>query len=392
MNIVWKRNTKAVYLLLCLGLSLGALGFLGCSDGPKPNTCQQDSECPSGQRCEASVCKSIDPTCRADTDCTDGKLCIKSKCQFVVCQDNRDCNTNETCEGGYCKAKADEPGQEVTTQEPSNTETANSTEPSGNDGGTTESPVTKEDSTGPESVTCMPNRDGTLERSELLFKVGTSVIYSEAGSSSNPVTVDLKGTPDKDGVTVWDFSGDYPGASRVVDELLDPKGNWFSEKYPDATYISMLDRTLSLFGIFQVKDDALLLMGSASKSSGFTKTQTTYDTPVPLFKFPMSKGTKWAAKATSSGTLTGAIYRATEEYEFEVDAVGKLKTKVATFDVVRLRVSFTQQQTLPTLYRRTRYSYYFLSECYGIVGTVDSKDYESNTQFTEAARVKIISQ
>lgn len=378
-----------VSFLLCVSV---AGGWAGCSNGGEtPTTCQQDSECPSGQRCEGNVCKAIDPTCRADADCTGGKLCIKSKCQFVVCQDDRDCNEKEFCDGGYCKAKPEESSNEPGSETNNTTEKTNPTEPSNTDAGPTETEP-KDEPAGNESIGCMPNRDGVLERSELLFQVGTSVIYREGGSSSNPVTVDLQGKTDKDGVVTWDFSSDIPGSTRVVDELLDPKGNWFSDKYPDATYISMLDRTLSLFGVFQVKGNELLLMGSASKSGGLTKTQTNYDTPVPLFQFPMKKGNKWTAKPTSSGLLNGVIYRASEEYQFEVDAVGKIKTKVATFDAVRLRVSFTQQQTLPTLYRRTRYSYYFLAECYGIVATVNSKDYESNAVFTEAAQVKVISQ
>lgn len=357
-------------------------GLYACSPTTNNKTCQQDTECPSGQRCQNSQCKTIDLTCRSDEECSGGKLCIQSKCQFALCQDNRDCQSTEECVGGYCKTKSPENLQEPSPTESSHVDASESSpESNSTDMSPTESTVQEQ-----APKICQPNRNGELERSELRFDVGTSVIYMEAGSAQNPVTVDLKGTTDNNGLTTWDYSTAYPGETRVVDELLDPQGNWFSNKYPQATYISILDRTLQLFGVFQVTQDALSLLGSASKTANLT--QTNYDKPIELFQFPMKVGKKWTAKATASGTLNAVIYRADETYEFEVDAQGKLKTQQGSFDVLRLRVAFTQQQYLPVLYRRTRYSYYFLAECFGIITTIDSKDYETNPLFTSAVRIK----
>jgi len=374
---------------LLSGLALGLVAAIlwsaaACTEPKYPyDPCERDTDCTSNKICRGSRCETADLSCATDGDCAGGKLCIKGKCQHPVCQDDRDCSAGESCIGGFCGAKNPEstPDQDggAPTDRPSKDMTSK-------DGGADSPPQERKQPT-----ICTPNNNGQIERSELLFKLGTSITYREAGSSSSPIPVDLKGTRGNDGELTWDFSQQYPNSSKVVDEILPVAGAWYADLYKDATHSVILERNLKYFGVFQVTDTELLLLGTVSETRDRTKLK--YDTPISLFQFPLAVGKKWTSSGTTTGTLSGVpFYRMHETYLFEVDAKGKVKTPAGTFPVVRLKLSLTQQQFSPALFRRTGYSYYFVSECYGVMVTVDSKDYESNPLFTQAARIKRLSE
>jgi hypothetical protein len=378
---------KQLVLLLAMAMVCGfVLQLVACEEPKYPyDTCTQDTDCKSNQICRGGRCETADLTCRTDSECVGGRLCIKSKCQHVICQDNRDCEANEECSGGVCQVKS--------------TESSTPDSGGGNDGGTTGTDTTPDNAKTDGSTTvdkgiptiCTPNRDGQIDRSELLFKVGTSVTYRVAGSSSNTIDVDLRGSKDANGDFKWDFSASYPNSKKEVDELLPIKGAWYEAEYTGASYAAILSRgATELFGVFQVTSSELLLQGVVSESSGTTKLK--YDKPIALFQFPMKVGSKWTSAGTSSGTMTSVpFFRMQETYVFEIDAKGTVKTPAGEFPVLRLRLSLTQQQYSPAIFRRTSYTHYFLSECYGIIARVDSKQYESEPFFTKAAQIKLLS-
>jgi hypothetical protein len=368
------RNSTFSLLRFALLVSLlGALlAFVGCTTTTKvPKLCNDDSECASGEICLSSRCTSTSKECDGGA-CKDGG-------------DGQDGKTNPdtpACSNPPCKTDENpsDDKKEVVADggpnEPVKDGDVHDTHP--------DTPPKDDD----QPKICSPNRDGILQRNEVLFKLGTSVIYARSGSSSSTVEVDLKGTQ-KDGSTFWDFSKEPSGTTREVDELLSLKGLWYANDYKDASYASILDRTLNLYGVYKATPGALLLMGAASRTKNQVK--TSYDKPIEVLKFPLKVGSTWTSTGTSSGTFNFAPYRATETYKFEADAKGKLKTKNGTYDVIRLRLNFTQQQYLPALYRRTRISYFYAAECYGFVAIVDSRDYETNANFTKAVRLKRLS-
>lgn len=373
------------WVCLCF-LTVASVSFVACEKKEYPyDSCEKDNDCKSNYNCRGGRCEKVDLTCQTDSDCKGGRKCIKSLCQNLICQENRDCEKDEWCNGGVCRPLAKEP-----THPDAGTERSPSPDAKpGKDGSHRETHPEQKTEQKPDRppAFCTPNRNGKLERSELLFKVGTSVTYREAAS----VTVDLKGSTNNEGKTVWNFVGPYAGSKKVVDELQPMKGAWFEKLYPDATYASILDRSLGLVGVFQVTGDALLMRGVASEKASSTKLK--YDTPIKLFQFPMEVGTKWTSTGTSTGTMRSVpFFRMHETYVFEVDAKGIAKTPAGEFPVIRLKLKLTQQQYSPALFRRTGYTYYFLSECFGIVARVDSKQYETNPLFTRAASLKLLSE
>lgn len=352
--------------------------------------CQTDNDCKTSETCQNSYCKPLSPACQADKDCTAGKICLRQICQTQFCTDDRNCLPTEVCVSGACSPKSEAP-----------TETPKAEPPPKNDGGPTDSssePLS--DSLLPETpkdnapITCTPNRDGSLQRDELTFRIGSSVVYTSAGSSSNPISVDLRGTPQANGDILWDFSSSYPSQIREVDEILPIQGSWFESSFTDPlpSYASILDRTppsgsTSIpLGIYRTTPDAVEMLGFVSQQpNAYT---VTYKTPPALLRFPLSVGTKWKAEVSSSGTFGFVAYSASETYDFEVDAKGTIKLPLGPYPVLRLRLRFTQQLYLPTLFQTTRISYFFLSECVGIVAKIDSKAYESNLLFDKAARIR----
>lgn len=373
-------------------LLMTSLIWAAVSCSPEDNTklCTRDSECPSEHRCQQNRCQPIDDSCVTDSDCFGGKYCIRNRCQFLLCQDDRDCQNHESCQGGQCAPKPQEPIAQSEKMADTHTSTP--------DGGQTDltpplpdqqpSSDTHQPERPPEPSPriCQPNRDGIIQRNEMMFEVGSSVIYSEVGSETQPVTVDLVGKTDAQGKQIWDFSGEYPGSARVIDELISPKGTWYESHFPDATYASLLDRSLGLLGVFQVTDSALLMLGTVSSKTNYTR--ISYSTAIDLFRFPLRPGESWTVTTTASGTFGGAIYRSDETYTFEVDAKGDVITPQGTFSALRVRLRLTQQQSLPVPLYRSRYSYYFVAECYGIIAMLNSQYYENNALFTKAALLK----
>ncbi|HAA55812.1 MAG TPA: hypothetical protein DCE42_13705 [Myxococcales bacterium] len=384
---------KDLWRLGCLFL-LTLSFYVACGNGEKADLCNQDSDCKSGEVCQSSKCTVVEKKCLDDTGCATGEICVSNQCKQSTCESSADCPASRVCEGQRCVF----PSGSEDIQEPSNVvDGGDEKTPPPDDSTGKEDVIKKDDGTQTEQPPkeeepkiCTPNRDDTIERSELQFRVGTSIIYSEAteDGAGKPLTVDMKGK-DEGGVTVWDLSGTFPAAKRVVDELLSPKGAWYDSDFPGITYASTLDRSLGALGLYKVASDNVSMHGWVSEKDGDIK--VTYSKPLPLFKFPLKKGLKWTASATASGTFNLAVYNASETYDFEVDGVGKLKTPTGTYPVVRLRLEFSQQQYLPTVWKRTRISYFFLSECLGVIARVDSTLYEKDKDFTEASLVKRLS-
>jgi len=335
--------------------------FVGCSEN-NPEVCQQDTECPSGKICLQNRCQQAKDTCQSNGDCEQGKICRSKRCRDPL--------------PGCTEPPCDQESAEERAKEETITPDAASPETS------VEGPAQDDN----QPKICRPNRDGQIQRDELLFKVGSSAVYGEAGSSNQPVQVDLKGSKDKDGETLWDFSKKFPGQTRVIDELLSPKGTWYEKNFKEPTYSTFLDRSLDLLGVYKTTDTELQLLGQVSRKANQVK--VVGDKPAVLMSFPLKVGKKWTSQVTSTGSYQLAPFRSQETYEFEVDAKGKLKLSIGTYPVLRIRLKFTQQQYLPALLRRTRYTYFFVSECIGILSIVDSKYYESNAVFTQAAKLK----
>lgn len=238
------------------------------------------------------------------------------------------------------------------------------------------------------SETCSPNDDGVITRAEVPLAAGLHATFKTATNA----TVDTAGKAQPDGSKLWDLDVALPGdhASLIETQAID--GQWFAADFPGATYASRLSDTADLLGVFEITPSALLLRGVVSPvKDPISGTELTYATPIKILDFPIQADKTWTTTSGISGTASGVTCIAafcTETYKNKIDQQGTLKTPFATFKVQRLRVDLTRNiGGLVT----TLHSYFFVTECFGIVGKMISKDYEPNDEFTTAAEVTRLS-
>jgi hypothetical protein len=239
---------------------------------------------------------------------------------------------------------------------------------------------------------CVPNKDGTITTVEVPIAAGLHATY-KIGTNENVSTAGVT-TGDAGGKRTWDFSGALASDQMVIVETQSLKGKWYETKFPGATYASKLSVSADTLGVFETSPGALLLRGVVSPTESSSGTNLTYTPSVSVLKFPLTKGSTWTTHAVASGTAAGvdlAFFPTTEDYDSKVDAEGTLITPLGTFDVLRVAIVLTRKVTTgvvvtPTVVR----SFAFVTECYGTVATVTSKDNEANEEFTTAKEIRRI--
>ncbi len=228
---------------------------------------------------------------------------------------------------------------------------------------------------------CSPSHDGTITRDELPLGAGLRATFEVATDA----TFDTAGTTLGDGTRRWDMAVALSGDRSVLSETLPLDGTWFAADFPGATYHGRLAEGQDLDGVFEVTGSALLLRGVVSPSGGATRTELTYDPPVPVLALPLRAGASWRVTSSVTGVALGLPVIYSETYESSVDATGTLVTPFSEFSVLRVRTVMTRSPAPLPLVVRT---FLFTTECFGIVGTVRSGDNELGTEFTRAAEVR----
>ena len=228
---------------------------------------------------------------------------------------------------------------------------------------------------------CAPNRDGRIERAEVPLRAGLRATVRVA----TYVTVDTSGEVLSDGTRRWDLTGPYDGDRDALIETMPLDDWWFAGDYPGASYAAELSVREDLLGIFEISASDLVLRGVASPDEGATRTRVTHDPPVTTLAFPLAQGDSWSTDATVSGLASGVFATWREQYESTVDARGELLTPFGTFPVLRVQIVLTRTVGFLVTVIRT---FAFVSECFGTVATVTSRDDETRTDFTEAAELR----
>lgn len=232
---------------------------------------------------------------------------------------------------------------------------------------------------------CSQNHDGVIERHEVGFIVGASLTMRAATATP----VDLTGTT-SGGMRHWDFSGPMSNDEDVMLGALPVTGAWYASMFPTASYAARLSVTSENLGVFEVQDGQLLLLGvvSPTDSGIFSRTNLTYDPPVPVLRFPLREGDTWTVRSIASGRAMGSVAAVTENYTFTVDARGALRTPFVSedFDVLRVRSDLSRTSLgFPIASVR---SFAFITECYGTIANVSSQDGETDIEFSTAAEVR----
>jgi hypothetical protein len=237
---------------------------------------------------------------------------------------------------------------------------------------------------GPDSaVACAPNHDGVIARDEIVIIVPTSVPFRTSGETA----VDLVGTKHPDGTRQWDLSGALAGDHDSMVATAPLAGTWFASQFSSGQFITPLSGAgvTDLLGIYAAKEDTLQILGAASKESGLTQTQLTYDPPVDTLVFPLHMGQHWETRSSVTGAANGVPVLFTDVWKADVDAKGDLVAPYGTFPVLRVRLQLARTVGLLTT---TTTTYGFVAECFGTVATVTSKSNDSALEPTTAAEVR----
>jgi hypothetical protein len=226
------------------------------------------------------------------------------------------------------------------------------------------------------SPLCSGNNDGVIARSELQFPLNLPVNYL-SNPSGTTVMVQPSGT-------TWDLTST---AGDVHQLTLEPiESFWFASSFPNATYVTTADLGSDTLGIFRVTDDALLILGFASRAPN--QTLLVYDAPIASLHFPIQQGDAWVTGAKIvNGTLNGAPFASSDTYRISVDAKGRATLPFLAFDNT-LRVHVELSQALPGGVAVTHIQYLFFHECYGELGRMVSNPGETDPNFTTASEFR----
>ncbi|MEZ4404409.1 MAG: hypothetical protein R3B06_30600 [Kofleriaceae bacterium] len=227
---------------------------------------------------------------------------------------------------------------------------------------------------------CQPDHDGTVTIDELPMMAGQVARFRIATDA----TVDTAGQQGPSGERTWTLAANLPGDQDADAALLSPSGAWWAASLPTASYAARLSIDSALLGVMRKDAAGVALLGVVSPEAGVTRTELTYDPPVPLLPTPLGPSSAWSTTATVTGLASGISSFYTERYQSRVDAVGMLATPFGTFPVRRIATDLTRTVGVAVTTRRT---FAFVAECYGTVATITSQDYETGAEFTNAAEV-----
>lgn len=227
---------------------------------------------------------------------------------------------------------------------------------------------------------CQPDHDGTLTRAELPMMAGQTARFRIATDA----TIDTAGQQGAGGQRTWTLASGLPGDQDVTTTLIPPTGQWWAATFPTASYAARLSIDSTLLGVMRLDASGLALLGVVSPEAGVTRTELTYDPPVPLLPTPLAPSASWTTSATVSGLASGVASFYSERYQARVDAVGTMTTPFGAFPVRRIATDLTRTVGAVITTKRT---FGFAAECYGTVATMTSQDYETGSEFTSAAEV-----
>ena len=242
----------------------------------------------------------------------------------------------------------------------------------------------------PAPLQCVPNLDGKIDSNEIQPAIGIPLSYLVSPQGVTR-TVDVAGTVDSNGHTVWDFSVDYANDQVAQIQAQNLAGKWYAGSFPaDGAFVVAQDAGDRLEGVIVFDTSGYHLLGLASTEQTPPEGQTlyVYDTPVDIFRFPLAPGLTYTSTGNvKNATLRGLPYAGSDAYAVNVDAAGTLVLPSITFTQslrVRTTVTATPAAGQPAVTKQVS----FLFECFGEVARATSQTGETQDNFTTAAEVR----
>lgn len=243
----------------------------------------------------------------------------------------------------------------------------------------------------PEPLACVPNLDGRIDASEARPAIDVPITYlvSPAGTER---PVDVAGVALGDGRLRWDFGTDFADdqAAKIVPTAV--AGKWYQGSFPPDAFVTPFDAAGSVENVLRQDDQALWLLGVASREEAPAegKTLLIYGAPVELLRFPIEPGGSFVSTGTiQNGTLRGLPYAGKDTYEVSVDGAGEaVLPSLAFTQVHRVRTKVTVAPAVGASTTRRQVSLFF--ECFAEVVRATSKADEPEVDFTTAAELRRI--
>lgn len=240
----------------------------------------------------------------------------------------------------------------------------------------------------PATLSCVPDLDGVIGADELMpaLDVPVSYLVSAAGVAR---PVDPVGRVAADGRREWDLSS--PDTDPVISVTARPIGaHWAAASFPADAFTAPLDAGHSLEGIYRHDGAELTLLGIASRLADPPEGRTLwrYESPIALYRFPLTDGQRWVAVSDiRNGLVRGLPYAGRDTYDIEVSGAGRVLLPDLTFtQALRVRTRLVAQPAVGASQSRQQVS--FLFECFGEVARFTSEPNESSPDFTRASEVR----
>ena len=226
----------------------------------------------------------------------------------------------------------------------------------------------------PTLPSCIPNRDGMITADELPIALGATVDYYV--DSNQPVDLVAQNG-------VWDLAQERNDSVVALGPVA-LGAQWYAGSFPAGQFV--VDAGSGLDGIYHQDAQALWLDGTASQADGANKTLIVYPTPLPVLRFPVADGETYSTTVAITATIDGLPFNGTDELDVDVTGSGRLDVPYVRFSpTLRVREHVIRKAGATQVTKRTTI---FLFECFGEVARAESKQDETNADFTTAAYLR----
>lgn len=227
---------------------------------------------------------------------------------------------------------------------------------------------------------CVPNRDGIIDESELPIALGATLDFYAGSNRSVTLAPSATG--------VYDLAKLYPDDSVVAVGPVQLGSQWYASQFPMGQFA--VDAGGGLDGIYHQDATALWLDGQASQAENppAGKTLVMYANPIPILRFPLHDGETYSTtEALVNTTIDGLPLQGTDEVDADVALGAELDVPYVQFSPI-LRVRTNSIRTPSTGGAVNKRVTLFMFECFGEVARAESNANEPDPDFTNAAYLR----